>query len=267
VGFLQFIAFTWLALVCAFVPAHAEKRVALVVGNDLYVNLSANEQLQKAVNDARAVGGALKQIGFDVISGENLGRQALIDKIGEASQRLTAGDMIFFFFAGRGFAVKGLNYILPADVPAVQAGQMANLTGAAVKEEEIITAFLRAGARVAVVVLDASRRNPFPGPGTNGVDSANGLAPYQPPSGVFTFYSASRGLPAVDRLSNDDNDPNSVFTRVLVPALTRPGLDLAAMAMGVREEVARLAKQAGYNQRPAYYDETVGAPVYLAGPP
>jgi hypothetical protein len=62
------------ALICAVAPANADKRVALVIGNDRYANLAANEQLQKAVNDARAVGGALKQIGFDVISGENLGR-------------------------------------------------------------------------------------------------------------------------------------------------------------------------------------------------
>jgi hypothetical protein len=73
----QFVAVTWLALVCTFAPAHADKRVALVVGNDRYANLSANEQLQKAGSDARAVGGALKQIGFDVIFGENLDRRAL----------------------------------------------------------------------------------------------------------------------------------------------------------------------------------------------
>jgi hypothetical protein len=58
-----------------------------------------------------------------------------------------------------------------------------------------------------------------------------------------------------------------VFTRVLVPALTRPGIDLAALAIGVREEVARIAQTVGFTQRPAYYDETVGGQVYLAGLP
>jgi hypothetical protein len=95
----------------------------------------------------------------------------------------------------------------------------------------------------------------------------SGLQPREPPSGVFTLYSASRGQAALDRLSNDDRDPNSVFTRVLVPALTRPGIDLAALAIGVREEVARIAQTAGFTQRPAYYDETVGGQVYLAGLP
>jgi len=38
----------------------AEKRVALVVGNDVYPNLPAREQLQNAINDARAVKSALE---------------------------------------------------------------------------------------------------------------------------------------------------------------------------------------------------------------
>jgi Caspase domain len=253
-------------LLCAIATGHAENRVALVIGNDRYANLSDHEQLRKAVNDARAVGGALKQIGFDVISGENLGRQAMIDKLGETAQRLSAGDMVFFFFAGHGIAVDGANYILPADVPDVDKNQATRLKGAAIAEEYMATELIGAGAQVAVVVLDACRENPF-GSGTRGIGGERGLQPREPPSGVFTIYSASRGQAALDRLSDDDRNPNSVFTRVLVPALTRPGVDLGALAIGVREDVARIAKHAGYEQRPAYYDETIGGQVYLTGLP
>ena len=46
-------------LVCLGVlPSYAEKRVALVIGNDRYANLPADQQLRKAGNDARAVGDA-----------------------------------------------------------------------------------------------------------------------------------------------------------------------------------------------------------------
>src|SRR5579871_522235 len=184
VRFPQIVAVAWLALF-AITTAHAEKRVAVVVGNERYPNLSANEQLQKAVNDARAIGGALKQIGFDVLSGENLGRQALLTRLDEAAQRLTPGDTVFFFFSGHGVTVDGSNYILPTDIPAIGSGQILSLTGAAIKEEDITAAFLRAGARVAVVVLDACRNNPFGG-GTKGIGGEKGLAPHEPPSGVFT---------------------------------------------------------------------------------
>src|SRR5579871_899345 len=92
-------------------PSYAEKRVALVIGNDRYANLPADEQLRKAVNDARAVGDALSGLGFQVIRGENLGRQALLAKFDELTQRLEPGDTAFFFFAGHGVAVAGGNYI------------------------------------------------------------------------------------------------------------------------------------------------------------
>jgi formylglycine-generating enzyme required for sulfatase activity len=54
---------------------------------------------------------------------------------------------------------------------------------------------------------------------------------------------------------------------VLVPALTRPGVDLATLAIEVREEVARVALTAGHAQQPAYYDQTIGGRVYLNGGP
>ncbi len=264
--FIQIIVFAAAALVCAFAPACAEKRVALVIGNNSYANLPASEQLQKAVNDARAVGGALKSVGFDVIQGENLGRSALLGKFDALVQRLEPGDTAFFFFSGHGVALDGGNYILPADVPNVMAGQEARLKGEALAESYIVGELTGRGVRVAVVVLDACRNNPFARSG-KGVGFAKGLSAPPQVSGVFSLYAAAAGQSALDRLSDDDSNPNSVFSRALVPMLTKRGLDLTDLARDVREEVVRIAAAAGYEQRPAYYDETVGGRVYLAGPP
>jgi hypothetical protein len=267
VRFLQVIAAAGLALTCAFAPACAEKRVALVIGNDRYANLSSTDQLQKAVNDAHAVGGALKQIGFEVIPGENLGRGALLGKLNDLVQQLTPGDTVFFFFSGHGVALDGVNYILPADVPNVAAGQETRLKGEALSEQYIISELTGRGVRVAVVVLDACRTNPFGRSGGKSIGGDKGLAPPPQVKGVFSLYAASSGQAARDRLSDDDRNPNSVFSRVLVPALTKPGLDLTALAFNVREEVAQVAHSAGYVQEPSYYDGTIGGRVYLAGAP
>jgi hypothetical protein len=256
-----------LALACALVPAHAEKRVALVIGNDRYANLAANEQLQKAVNDARAVGKALTQLGFEVMSGENVGRQALVDRIDAFARRLSAGDTAFFFFSGHGVSLGGANYILPADIPDVEADQESRLARTALSEHDIVSDLQARGVRITVVVLDACRTNPFRRTGTRSVGGEKGLTPPTPVQGVFSLYAAGAGQAARDRISDDDSNPNSVFTRVVVPALTRPGVDLTALAFDVREEVARIAKLAGYEQRPAYYDETVGGRFYLAAAP
>jgi len=267
VRIVTLIAWAALATVIGAGAGHAEKRVALVVGNDRYANLPADQQLQKAVNDSRAVGDALTRIGFDVISGENLGRQALVDKFDELTQRLAPGDTAFFFFAGHGVAIGGSNYILPSDVPNVEAGQDTRLARAALGETDIVTDLQGRGVRVAVVVLDACRNNPFRQPGVRGVGGERGLGRIEPVRGVFTLYSAGIGQTALDRLGNGDGNPNSVFTRALVPRLAVPELDLTALAIDVREEVARLARSVGHDQRPAYYDETIGGRVYLAAVP
>src|SRR5690349_24906250 len=112
-----------LVIVAGTAAGHAERRVALVVGNDRYVNLPAEQQLQKAVNDSRAVGDTLGRLGFEVIHGENLARQALVDKLDEMDGKLSPGDVAFFFFAGHGVTIAGGNYILPSDVPNVEPGQ------------------------------------------------------------------------------------------------------------------------------------------------
>ena len=69
---LSFVLVVLGLLTACTTPALAEKRVALVMGNDHYANLPI---LQKAVNDAEAVGNALARLGFDVIRGRDLGRQ------------------------------------------------------------------------------------------------------------------------------------------------------------------------------------------------
>jgi hypothetical protein len=67
--FIDFIAAVSLTVLCAAAPARAEA-VALVVGNERHDNLPAGEHLQKAVNDAHPVGGALRSIRVEVIEGE-----------------------------------------------------------------------------------------------------------------------------------------------------------------------------------------------------
>jgi hypothetical protein len=262
---ISLVLSTVLALFCGMATANAEKRVALVIGNNDYVNLPKVQQLEKAVNDARSVGDALEKIGFNVIRGDNLGRQAMVDKFDELSRQLSPGDIAFFFFAGHGITLGGGNYILPADVPDVQTEQEVRLAHASLGETDVVSDLQSRGVRLAIVVLDACRNNPFARPGVRAVGGSRGFARGEPVRGVFTLYSAGLGQAALDRLNGEDSNPNSVFTRVFVPLLLQPGKDLGGLAVEVREEVAKLASAVGVDQRPAYYDETIGGRFYLAG--
>ena len=72
------------------------------------------------------------------------------------------------------------------------------------------------------------------------------------------LYSAGIGQSALDRLSNSDNNPNSVFTRKLLPLLEAPGTTQVTLAKKVQREVSALARTVNHTQQPAFYDQIIG---------
>ena len=175
--------------------------------------------------------------------------------------------MAFFFYAGHGVSIDGANYLLPVDIPAGDSASEGLIKFSAIPEATIVETLKAREVRVAAVVLDACRNNPFSRGGTRSFgDGTRGLS--RPPTvqieGVFGLYSAGFGEAALDRLGDDDPDPNSVFTRVLVPKLSEPGQSLLDIAYAVNEEVAQLAASVGHEQNPAYYDQARARDIYLA---
>jgi uncharacterized caspase-like protein len=247
---------------------NAQNRVALVIGNDRYPNLPADRQLQKAVNDARGMSEALQRLGFNVIRGENLGRIQMVDSIVRFTRTIKPGDIALVFFAGHGVSLSGANYLLPADIPLPSQGEEIRVRNMALGESDVAADIQAAKPRVLIMVLDACRDNPFRQAGlTRSVGNQAGLSRSREAEGVFTIYSAGFGQAALDRLGDGDRSPNSVFTRVLIPALARTDAHLADIVIDMREEVARLAATINHEQYPAYYDQTRGGRLYLAGRP
>ena len=124
----------------------------------------------------------------------------------------------------------------------------------------VIDRIERRGAQLRVAIVDACRDNPFaPPPGSKGLSYSRGLAPMAPPpAGTFVIFSASAGESALDRLSEADASPNSVFTRVFLPHL-KADMTLLDAIKATQAEVVSLASAAGRAQKPAYYDEVVGS--------
>jgi hypothetical protein len=253
------IAVTLAALVS---PAQAAKRVALVVGNNDYRNVP---KLLKAVNDARTMGDTLKQLGFTVMVAENQNRQAFSQTLLAFDKAVDAGDTAFFFYAGHGFEIAGQNFLLPTDVPAATEGQEELVRDASVLADRIIERLQNRKVRTAILVFDACRNNPFERPGTRAVAGGGGLAPMtQLPEGVFSIFSAGPRQTALDRLSNDDANPNSVFTRTFAKELTQPGANLVQVAQRTRRSVSELAETVRHKQIPVYFDQMVDD-VFLNG--
>lgn len=256
-------AILWaVAFVVSAAPAQAEKRVALVIGNNDYRNVP---RLQKAVNDARTMGDTLKQLGFSVMVAENLNRQAFSETLLAFDRAVEPGDTAFFFYAGHGFEIAGQNFLLPTDVPAATEGQEELVRDASVLADRIVERLQNKKARTSILVFDACRNNPFERAGTRAVAGGGGLAPMtQLPEGVFSVFSAGPRQTALDRLSNDDANPNSVFTRTFAKELLQPGENLVQVAQRTRRLVSEMAETVKHKQIPVYFDQMVDD-VFLNG--
>ncbi|AOF88471.1 caspase family protein [Sinorhizobium sp. RAC02] len=241
------------------VPA-AAKRVALVIGNDAY---EAVPQLQKAVNDARAVAQSLARLDFAVDLGENLTRRQINAKFADFVEHISPGDTAFFFFAGHGVAIDGQNILLPIDIP--DSSNAGLVRDEAHVVDDLLARVQGKGAAVSFFVLDACRNNPFASKGGRSVGATRGLQVVAPPTGTFVLMSAGAGQEALDRLGDNDANPNSIFTRTLLPLLQRPGMSHIALAKAVQSEVEATAKTVGRKQQPAFYDQITGEIVLLPG--
>lgn len=240
--------------------ARAENHLAFIVGNDAYRNVNA---LQKAVNDSRAVARSLQQIGFKVTLGENLLWRDFVEKFSIFENSIQPGDVAFLFYSGHGVEIDGANYLIPVDAPKVAPEQQSLLKDVSISTDNLIQRLKARGARTQIIVLDACRENPFRQANGRSVGGARGLAGASLPGGVFMIYSAGVGEVALDRLSDNDANPNSVFTRSFLPLLENPDNSLVQVAKQTRAAVKALASSIGQTQSPAYYDELDGD-IFLA---
>ncbi len=258
------IRFLIAGLALAFAYPAAARNLALVIGNDAYAHIP---HLKKAVNDARAISGTLADLGFIVRRVEDADQRTMSRALATFSGDLQPGDRALFYYSGHGFEIGGTNYLLPTDVPDASANQESLIRDASFPVDRIIDDIRRRGAKVAILVLDACRDNPFAAAGTRGLPGTRGLARVEAPEGVFVLMSAGTKQEALDRLSDGDRNPNSVFTRVFLKELDKPGQTLVELAKHTQVAVRDLAATVGYQQTPAYYDQVIGDVVLAnAGP-
>lgn len=240
------------------------KRKALVVGNNDYELLPV---LRKAVDDARSLSAVLGELGFSVTSVFDADEDELADALDRFYRGLGKGDVAFFFFAGHGIASGDANYLLPTDMRKLEDLQMHRLDRDAFNASEIVTNIKQTGARIAFIVLDACREDPFRGDNERGATALGGLTRMQPTEGAFVIYSAGTGQTALDSLEPGDPDPNSVFSRKFFPILETPGLPVVEIAKRTQVEVRELAAKVAHKQAPAYYDQVIGQFYFRAPEP
>ncbi|MCB1417856.1 MAG: caspase family protein, partial [Notoacmeibacter sp.] len=233
-----------------------QRRIALVIGNNDYEEIS---KLEKAVNDADAVSAQLASMGFEVVTARDIGRRAMSRAVTEFEKSIQPGDLALFFYAGHGFSVSGQDFLLPVDMPQAGPGEESLVKDEAFLTNDLADRLLRAGAKTAILILDACRNNPFAVPGKRAIGGEGGLANQPLGEGIFVLYSAGQYQSALDGMGPSDTDPNSVFTRSLLKQLQRPGATIVDIAKQTQVAVRDLAATAGHLQLPSYYDQILGS--------
>jgi Caspase domain/TPR repeat len=200
--------------VLAVDPVATEKRVALVIGNSTYQNIS---RLDNPVNDARLMAEALRGAGFTLVGG---GAQIDLDKvrfdsaIQNLGNQIAGADVALFYYAGHGVQVRGSNYLVPVSAnPTKEADVDFQMVDVAL----VLRQMEGSGTKLNFIILDACRNNPFGGRGLRA--TGGGLAQMNAPEGTLISYATQPGSVALDGVDGD-----SPYTKALAQTLRRPGL-------------------------------------------
>ncbi len=245
--------FATLILMTAFaIPAEAARKLALVIGINNYREVP---KLEKAVGDSQAIAQALSGLGFQVTTALDVDRRSLNLALSKLYASIEPGDTVLVQYSGHGVQIENDNYLLPADVPAPEDGNIDLLKSESLRLLTLVDTITQKGAGATILIIDACRDNPFATGGKRSIGGTRGLANVATDKGTFIMYSAGAGQSALDRLNDADGAATSVYTRVLLERLATPGLKLRDLAASVRDEVELMGKSVGHDQRPAYYDD------------
>ena len=170
-------------------------RLALVIGNGHYPD--ASEALDQPINDARALSGALRRDGFDVDVVEDATRDDMARAIERLKSKIKHDSVVMLFFGGYGVQASGESYMIPVDATIWKENDVRR---EGISVESVLDVMKEKGARAKLVVIDASRRNPYE---RRFRSFSHGLAPINAPDNALILTSATPGKVAEDSKSTD----------------------------------------------------------------
>lgn len=231
------------------VYAEPEKRIALVIGNSAYENVS---RLPNPANDAKAMSQFLNSAGFEVISANDLNQDEMIQVLQDFSAKVSErgpNSVAFVYYAGHGVQIAGDNYLVPVDA---KISSEADVPNEAVRLVDVMATLQAVPSRMRVVVLDACRNNPF----SNLKDTGRGLAMVDAPNGSIVAYSTAPGTEALD-----GDGSNSPYTAAFLRAGQEKNLPIEQLFKKVRLAV----NDATDGQQTPWESSSLTSDFYLFG--
>ena len=202
--------------------AHAEQRIALVVGNGDY----SAQPLGNPPNDAALMAETLRDVGFEVIEQINADSRTLKRAVHNFSKLLNQSgeDAVgLVYYSGHGIQSQGENYMIPVDA---QIEDAIDVEFEGFPASTLLKALGNAGNRLNIVIMDACRNNPYKAATRSG---GTGLARMDAPFGTLIAYSTAPG-----KVAADGKGRNSPYTRALARAIKTPGAKVEDVFKKVR---------------------------------
>ena len=210
-------------LLAAAIVGAPEHRSALVIGNAAYQDAPR----RTAVHDATDMAVALRQLDFQVVERHDATRQHMDESIVQFTHQLRSGGVGVFYFSGQGVQVQGVNYLLPVDASLSRESDLVDQT---IRLDEVLDRLRAAGNELNLIILDASRHNPFARSGRSSSPGQKGMPAL---SGTLIAYATAPGT-----LAEASSGRNSTYTKHLLHFLKVPGLTVEQMFKEVRAAVA-----------------------------
>ena len=194
--------------------AHAEKRIALVIGNAGY----QAGALSTPANDAGLIAQTLQASGFDVVGARDLDQDSLRRAFHDFLDKASASGpdtVAFVYLSGYGLQLEGENYFVPIDA---KIARDTDVPAEAVRVSDYTRPLAALKLKASIVVLDAARVNLF---ARSGQPLAGGLALVEPEPGMLIAFNAAPGT-----VAPEGKGPYGPYAQALAEMMREGGLPL-----------------------------------------
>ena len=205
-------------------------KMALIIGNSKY----KESPLKNPANDAKALGDALRGLGFEVTIRLDASKGDMDTAIKAYVDRLTSRKCVgLFYYAGHGIQLQWKNYLLPVDANIDVIGDVAKQS---FELNALITGLTKASNPMNIIMLDACRDNPF---GDTKQPEQKGLSQMDAPHSTILAYATAPGNTA-----SDGEGANGLYTENLLREMKVAEAKVEDVFKRVRLNVRRTSKGA-----------------------
>ena len=180
-----------------------EKRIALIIGNSNYYNLS---YLRNAQKDASDIADVLLSLGFDILEAYETNYEELHTALNQFSELAKGYGAALFYFAGHGLQDEGKNYLIPINAKLRYRSELRDF----LHGDDVVQRLASTHVPTQLIFIDACRN----AKSIWDRSTAEGLARMEGGPGAVIVFSTESG-----KIAMDGDGENSPFAAALIKNL------------------------------------------------